>query len=135
MRVPTYIDAETNRLSEVPEGDFLSTVGSGIAEGHVVLTGATPAADLSSAGSFELTLSGNATVSFTNPPSNGTCGFSFAVTQDAGASGFTVTWPAGVKWPDGTAPDLTADAAKTDVFVFTTSDGTNYTGMSAGKNI
>jgi hypothetical protein len=135
MRVPTYIDADTKRLSEVPEGDFLSTVGSGIAEGHVVLAGTVPAADLSRAGSFELTLSGNTTVSFSNPPSGGTCGFSFAVTQDAGASGFTVAWPAGVRWPDGTAPELTSEAGKTDVFVFSTSDGTNYTGMSAGKNI
>ena len=135
MRVPTYIDAETQRLSEVPEGDYLSTVGNGIAEGHAVLSGSTPAADLSSAGSFELTLSDNTTVSFTNPPSDGTCGFTLAVTQDASGSGFTVTWPAGVKWPDGTAPELTADADKTDVFVFATSDGTSYTGMTAGKNI
>ena len=136
MRVPTYIDADTNRLSEVPEGDFLSTVGSGIAEGYTVLTGDTPTISLNSGGAFSLTLSGNTTLSFEGAPSTGATGFSLSITQDAGGSGFTVTWPASVKWPGGSAPDLTATADKTDAFVFTTSDaGSTYTGLVAGKDI
>lgn len=136
MRVPTYIDGITNRLSEIPEGDFLSTVGNGITEGHVELSGGTVEADMSAAGSFSLTLSENATVSFANPPSAGNCGFTFAVKQDGGASGFTVTWPGSVQWAGGAAPDLTADADKTDVFIFTTADqGSSYIGMVSGKNI
>ena len=136
MRVPTYIDANTKRLSEVPEGDFLSTVGSGIAEGHTVLSGANVVADMSVAGSFSLTLSANTVFSFINAPDSGSCGFTVAVTQDASASGFTLTWPSRVNWSGGAAPELTAEADKSDLFVFTTSDkGESYTGMTAGKNI
>ena len=136
MRVPTYIDADTNRLSEIPEGDFLSTVGSGIAEGHTVLSGSTPSISLSAGGSFSIVLSDNTTVSFADAPSTGATGFSLAITQDASGSGFTVTWPAEVKWPGGTAPEFTATADKTDAFIFTTSDGgSTYTGLVAGKDI
>ena len=91
---------------------------------------------LSSGGSFSLVLSGNTTFTFTGAPASGASGFSVAITQDAGGSGFTVTWPASVKWPGGSAPDLTATANKSDAFVFTTSDGgATYTGLVAGKDI
>lgn len=136
MRVPTYIDSGTNRLSEIPEGDFLSTVGNGIAEGYTALSGDTPTVSLSGGGSFSLVLSGNTTFTFSDAPANGSAGFSLTVTQDGGGSGYTVTWPASVKWPGGTAPELTADADKSDVFVFTTEDGgASYVGLTAGKGI
>ena len=136
MRVPTYIDAETNRLAEIPEGDFLSTVGNGIAEGHTALSGTSPSVSLSSGGAFSLVLSGNTTFTFSDAPSTGAAGFSLSITQDAGGSGFTVTWPASVRWPGGAAPALTATGGKTDAFIFTTSDGgSTYTGLVAGKDI
>ena len=135
-RIPTYVDATSEKISEVPAGDFLSIEGSGLAEGYTVLTGATPSILLSSGGAFSLTLSGNTTVSFTGAPSTGATGFSLSITQDAGGSGFTVTWPASVKWPGGAAPELTATANKTDAFIFTTSDGgTSFVGLVAGKDI
>ena len=135
-RIPTYVDATSEQISEVPAGDFLSIEGSGLAEGYTVLTGATPSISLSSGGAFSLTLSGNTTVSFTGAPSTGATGFSLSLTQDAGGSGYTVTWPASVKWPGGTAPELTATADKTDAFIFTTSDaGSTYIGLVAGKDI
>jgi hypothetical protein len=41
-----------------------------------------------------------------------------------------------VQWPGGTAPELTATADKSDVFVFTTDDGgTSFVGLVAGKDI
>ena len=135
-RIPTYVDATSEKISEVPAGDFLSIEGSGLAEGYTVLTGATPSISLSSGGAFSLTLSGNTTISFADAPATGASGFSLAITQDAGGSGFTVTWPASVKWPTGTAPVLTATADKTDAFIFTTSDGgTSFVGLVAGKDI
>ncbi|MDG1950028.1 MAG: hypothetical protein P8J32_04430 [bacterium] len=135
-RIPTYVDATSEKISEVPAGDFLSIEGSGLAEGYTVLTGATPSISLSSGGAFSLTLSGNTTVSFTGAPATGTSGFSLKVKQDAGGSGFTVTWPASVQWPGGTAPALTATADKSDVFVFTTDDGgSSFVGLVAGKDI
>ena len=135
-RIPTYVDATSEKISEVPAGDFLSIEGSGLAEGYTALTGATPTVSLSAGGSFSLTLSANTTLGFADAPATGSAGFSLKVTQDASGSGFTVTWPASVKWPGGTAPELTATAEKSDVFVFTTDDGgTSFVGLVAGKDI
>ena len=135
-RIPTYVDATSEKISEVPAGDFLSTEGSGLAEGYTVLAGATPSISLCSGGAFSLTLSGSTTISFADAPATGSAGFSLKVTQDAGGSGFAVTWPASVKWPTGTAPVLTATADKSDVFVFTTDDGgASFVGLVAGKDI
>ena len=135
-RIPTYVDATSEKISEVPAGDFLSIEGSGLAEGYTALTGATPTVSLSAGGSFSLTLSANTTLGFADAPATGSAGFSLKVTQDASGSGFTVTWPASVKWPGGAAPALTATANKADVFVFTTDDGgTSFVGLVAGKDI
>ena len=135
-RIPTYVDAVSEKISEVATGDFMSTEGSGLAEGHSALTGTSPSVAMNTGGSFSLALSGNTTFSFTGAPSTGSSGFSLMITQDAGGSGFAVTWPASVKWPGGSAPDLTADAGKSDVFVFTTDDGgASFVGLVAGKDI
>ena len=135
-RIPTYVDSSSEKISEVATGDFLSTEGSGLAEGHSILTGTAPSVPMNTGGSFSLVLTGNTTISFSGAPTTGATGFSLAITQDAGGSGFTVTWPASVRWPGGTAPDLTATASKTDAFIFTTSDGgTSFVGLVAGKDI
>ena len=135
-RIPTYVDATSEKISEVPAGDFLSIEGSGLAEGYTVLTGNSPSISLSSGGAFSLVLSGHAIVSFVGAPSTGATGFSLSVTQDAGGSGFIVAWPASVKWPGGAAPELTATADRSDVFVFSTDDGgASFVGLVAGKDI
>jgi len=77
-----------------------------------------------------LTLTGNCTYTFPTP----TAGKSFTLFQKQDATGSrTVTWPATVKWPSGTAPTLTATASKGDKFVFT-ADGTYWWGSVAGQN-
>jgi hypothetical protein len=135
-RIPTYVDATSEKISEVPTGDFLSIEGSGLAEGYTALSGTTPSVSLSGGGSFSLVLSGSTTFTFADAPATGSAGFSLKVTQDASGSGFTVTWPASVQWPGGTAPELTATADKSDVFVFTTDDGgSSFVGLVAGKDI
>lgn len=135
-RIPTYVDSTSEKISEVPAGDFLSTEGNGIAEGYAALSGTTPSVSLNGGGSFSLVLSGNTTFTFADAPATGSAGFSLKVTQDGGGSGYTVTWPASVKWPGGSAPELTATADKADVFVFTTDDaGASYVGLVAGKDI
>jgi hypothetical protein len=85
--------------------------------------------------SFQHTLTENTTFTFSNPPTTGT-GYSFSLklVQDAGASGFTVTWPGAVDWPAATAPTITATASAVDVFVFFTTDGgTTWYGFTAGQ--
>jgi hypothetical protein len=86
---------------------------------------------------FSHTLSENTTFTFSNPPSNGTAYvFSLKIVQDASASGYTVTWPSSVDWPDATAPTLTSTASSVDQFVFYTHDnGTTWYGFVAGQDL
>ena len=139
-RIPTFVDATSEKISEVPAGDFLSIEGSGLAEGHIELSGDNVVADLSSASSFSITLTESTTVAFANPPESGACGFTFEVIQDAGDSGFIVSWPLSVAWVDATVPTLSSGANKKDVFVFintyvNSGSSGKYIGMIAGKNI
>jgi len=66
---------------------------------------------------FTKTIAGNSTFTFSNPPASGTAyAFVLELTHTSG----TVSWPAGVRWPDNTAPTLTT--SRTHLFVFTTDD-------------
>lgn len=82
-------------------------------------------------GTFQiLTLTGNCTYTFPSAAA----GKSFTLFQKQDGTGSrTVTWPASVKWPGGTAPTLTSTASKGDLFAFT-SDGTNWYGRVIAKN-
>jgi cytoskeletal protein CcmA (bactofilin family) len=86
---------------------------------------------------FSHTLSENTTFTFSSPPPSGTAyGFSLKIIQDASASGYTVTWPTSVDWPDQVTPPLTTSANAVDQFVFYTHDGgTTWYGFKAGRNM
>jgi hypothetical protein len=86
---------------------------------------------------FSHTLSENTTFTFSNPPSSGTSyGFTLKLVQDASASGYTVTWPTSVDWPNAYTPDLTTTASGVDQFVFYTHDGgTTWYGFTVGKDL
>ena len=73
------------------------------------------------------TLTGNVTYTFTDP--SNPCNLILKVVQD-GTGSRTVTWPASVKWPSGTAPTLTTSASATDIIAFYF-DGTNYFGVDS----
>jgi hypothetical protein len=75
-----------------------------------------------------LTLSANSALTF--PAAVSGKQFTLGLTQDATGSR-TVAWPSTVRWAGGTAPALTATAAKTDVLSFL-SDGTYWLGFVAG---
>lgn len=93
--------------------------------------------DCETGNAFSHTLTENTTFTFSNPPASGTgFGFYLKIVQDAGANGYTVTWPASVDWAGGTAPTLTATASAVDVFVFITHDGgTTWYGFTAGQDL
>lgn len=101
----------------------------GVAIGN---TGATRTIDLETGNFFSATLDQACTFTFSNPAASGDfCGFVLELTN--GGSD-TITWPASVDWPGGTAPTLTA--AGVDQLVFTTRDaGTTYFGLVAGLDI
>lgn len=77
-----------------------------------------------------LTLTGSCTYTFPTVVS----GKSFTILQfQDGTGSRTVTWPASVKWPAGTAPTITSTASKMDKFVFT-ANGSYWYGSVAGQN-
>ena len=106
-------------------------------ESYVAVTssGAATTVNCETGNTFSHTLTENTTFTFSNPPATGTSySMSVEIIQDAGASGYTVTWPASVDFPAATAPTLTATASAVDVFVFTTRDGgTTWYGFTAGQ--
>ena len=90
------------------------------------------AVDLSLGNVQTYTLSGNQTLTFTNPPATGTSG-SFTLILTNGGSA-TLTWPTSVDWAGGTAPTLTSSGI--DAIVFTTIDGgTIWYGFAAGLDL
>ncbi len=70
---------------------------------------------------------GNETLTFTAPSKP--CAVQLIIVQDATGSR-TITWPAAVKWPGGTAPTLSTAASAVDIVSFLY-DGTNYYGTSS----
>lgn len=89
--------------------------------------------DLSAATNFTHDLSENVTYTFSNPAASGKASaFTLKVVQDSTAR--TITWPASVNWPGGTAPTISAGDGDVDYFVFITTDnGTTYYGFTAGQ--
>ena len=93
-------------------------------------TGTAYTVDLANGSVQILTLTGNCTYTFPTVAS----GKSFTLLQfQDGTGSRTVTWPATVKWPGGTAPTLTSTASKMDKFVFT-ANGSYWYGSVAGQN-
>jgi hypothetical protein len=92
--------------------------------------------DLSTANIFNITMTGNCTFTFTNPPASGVSySFMLILTQDATGSR-TATWPASVKYPNASTPTLTTTATKTDILNFiTVNGGTTYFGALSLANM
>jgi len=120
-------DANGNvKLSEeVQATAYLETV--------VALSGTTPTVDCDEGNTFTLTTSGNTTFTFDYSGVNLTTDDSYGFTLRVTAGGaHTLSWPASVDWPGGSAPDA-PESGETDVFVFFTTDGgTNWYGFQAG---
>lgn len=109
---------------------YVTAVEADLREERVgTISGAT--LDLSTGTVFSHAPASSPTYVFSNPPASGTAyGFTLKVTPSATV---TLTWPASVDWPAGTAPDAPASGA-TSVFVFYTQDGgTTYYGFVAGE--
>jgi hypothetical protein len=82
-----------------------------VADGN---SGTTKTIDLSAGNEHYLTLTGNVTLTFTNPVDGGR----YVLLFNTGAGSFTVTWPGTVAWAGGTAPTITAAASKVDLCTF-----------------
>jgi hypothetical protein len=84
--------------------------------------------DLANGTMQDITLTGTATI--TMPTA--TAGKSFILLLRSGAGGYTVTWTT-VKWPNNSAPTITATASRLDMYSFF-SDGTNWYGVTVSQN-
>jgi hypothetical protein len=109
--------------------DYSETV---VAHGN---TGAAETIDLEGGNFHTCTLDDNCTFTFSNPsPTGKACGFTLILTQD-GTGSRTATWPASVKWPNGSAPTLSTGAADVDMLAFVTVDaGTTWRGVVCGQD-
>jgi hypothetical protein len=136
----TKLSALTSLVKKVTA--TIISVGS-LAEKIRIVTAATGTVtlDLATASTFELQMTGNTTVAFTNVPTTvgESIGFTIRIVQPA--SPFSITWPTSItKWitPTGLAPDTPA-ANKTGEFIFTAhvasiSSGTTITGRKGATN-
>ena len=96
-------------------------------------TGATTL-DLSSSNFFNLTLTGNVTFTFSNPPSGRAFNFTVVAKQDA-TGGRTITYPAASKYAGAVTPPATTTANAVDIWSVMTYDaGSTYIVSLAVKN-
>lgn len=88
--------------------------------------------DLTLGSVFAKTISGATTLTVSNVPATGTVA-SFMLDLTNGGSA-VITWWAGIKWPGGWVPTLTASGR--DVLGFVTHDGgTTWTGLLLGRDV
>jgi hypothetical protein len=123
-------------MTDVPQtvsNKKLQTYNENVTAGS---SGTAYAVDLSTANIFDISMTGNCTFTFTNPPASGVS-YSFMLILEQDATGSrTATWPASVKWPNGSTPTLTTTANKTDILNFITVDGgTTYYGALSLANM
>jgi hypothetical protein len=130
----TYLGFDTNTINLVTGNTTTSINSNGVfitdgslREDYDALSGTSPTCNVSLAGAFSLTMSGNTTFTFSSATSGYSNGFILQLTGNGG----TVTWPSSVDWAGGTAPDAPA-SGETDLLVFWTRDaGTTWYGMLA----
>lgn len=94
-------------------------------------TGTAPTINLQNGTFVTATLSANASFAFSlgTGVTSDAIQFTLHLTND-GTAGRTITWPASVKWPNGTVPTRTTTANRTDVYSFYTLDGgSNWFGI------
>lgn len=91
--------------------------------------------DLSAASFFDLTLSGNTTISLSNLPTLSNDIFAFCIRVTQGATARTFTHPSGTTYltPTGTAPTVPT-AGKTAEYVYTTKDGSAFVCRETSRN-
>lgn len=98
-----------------------------VALGNV--TGATTI-DWSTGNNQSMTLTGNASLTFTNPAN---AGFYFLRITQGGGAGNLITWPSSTRWSSAVQPTLTLTIGKVD-FISFYYDGTFYNGFFSGFN-
>ena len=79
--------------------------------------------DFSTANFFDLTLTGNTTISPSGIPANTRMVSATLVAKQDATGGRTITWPAGTKYAGGVSPPATTTANALDIWSIMTYDG------------
>lgn len=124
--------ASISGVSDVSESQFTNQLGTGGSTSSTAIasSGSSQSLSFPASGdaSYDITLDANCTFSF----SGGTAGQLQTLTliiRQSGDGGFIPAFPAGVKWPGGTAPIPNTTAGKIDVVTIQTPDaGTTLLG-------
>jgi hypothetical protein len=122
------VDADDHVVSQMEVKDYSETVVT-------TNSGSAYAVNLANGNIFELTLTDNCILTFSNPPASGRAGSVTLILHQDGTGNRTVTWPASMTWASGTAPTLSTAANAIDIIqLFTTDGGTTWRGFLAGLN-
>ena len=126
------LQAQVSLRAPIAAPSFTGTATfQGLKESPVVAnSGSAYTVDFSTSSITDLTLTANTTLTF--PTATAGAQGTLLITQDA-TGARTVTWPTSIRWASGTAPTLTATAAKTDVISFL-AVGTYWLGFVGGQN-
>ena len=91
--------------------------------------------DLTDGNNHQITLTGNITLTFSNPVAAIEMSpLTLLIIQD-GTGGHAITWPASVQWAGGTAPTLTTTLDTVSILTFFTNDGgVTWYGFLSGDN-
>lgn len=91
--------------------------------------------DLAAYTVFDLTLSGNTTLTFSNAPTLTAEGLTIVVRLTCGATARTITWFSGITWLTTGGTAATAPLAnKVAEFVFSSQNGTTFLGRKGASN-
>jgi hypothetical protein len=122
------VDANDQVVSQAEIKDYSETVVTANSDAAYTI-------NLANGNIFELTLTDNCTLSFSNPPAAGKAGSLTLILIQDGTGSRTITWPDSVTWASGNAPTLSTSAGAVDIIqLFTTDGGTTWRGFLAGAN-
>lgn len=120
---PAWADTPVAQRATIPEHQ-----NDPAAHPHALKTiaasGTAQTLDLGAFDVFDITLTGNLTLAFTNLPQVGDVHAIVVRLKQDGTGSRTVTWPASVKWAGGAAPTITVTATTgRDIVTLRTFDG------------
>ena len=94
--------------------------------------GSSTTINLATNNNWDVTLTANCTISFSNIPASNMTSFTIILRQ-GGSGSYTVTWPGSVTWAKGSPPTLNTTVAAVDIFTFLTDNGgTTVYGFTTG---
>ena len=115
---------------------FLTVRGRNVFGERVLVTSTASTAIDTQYNVTQLTLAATiTTLTFTNVQSTDIAHMWTIVTLGGGV-GYSIAWPAAIKWPGATAPTVTTTSGKRDIYQFITYDGgTNIYAIIVGQNL